>query len=70
MNQLKRRVHSLLNEAADDLSLEAGKTVKVEEEPKYGFFFRVTRKDEKVGLSVSLSLLYDYAIFMKILSLL
>ena len=49
MTSLKRKLESLLSDVADDLGLEAGKTVKLEEDGKLGFFFRVTRKDEKVG---------------------
>ncbi len=48
MNGLKGKLPRLVVEAANDLGLEANKTVKIEEDSRVGFYFRVTRKDEKV----------------------
>ena len=48
MNALQKQLHKLLDDTAADLGFEAGKSIKLEEDPKLGFFFRVTRKDEQV----------------------
>ncbi|XP_033113304.1 DNA mismatch repair protein Msh2-like [Anneissia japonica] len=47
MNNLEKKMKAVLNKAANDLSLEPSKTMKLESNAQLGFFFRVTRKDEK-----------------------
>lgn len=48
MNELETDIQAQLNKAARDLGLEASKTIKLESNNMLGFFFRVTRKEEKV----------------------
>eukprot|EP01135_Chromosphaera_perkinsii_P002024 Nk52_evm71s215 gene=Nk52_evmTU71s215 len=48
MDACIEKIPSLLNTAARDLSLEAHKSIKLENNSQMGYFFRVTRKDEKV----------------------
>jgi DNA mismatch repair protein MSH2 len=40
-------MNTLLQQAANDLAMDAGKTLKLEKSPVYGYVFRVTRKDER-----------------------
>lgn len=47
LDSLERELASALRNAAADLELEAGKTIKLEHNGQYGHFFRVTLKDEK-----------------------
>ncbi|RZF46275.1 hypothetical protein LSTR_LSTR015192 [Laodelphax striatellus] len=47
MNELEDKIKSQLNKAARDLSLEPHKTIKLESNSQYGYFFRVSLKDEK-----------------------
>uniref|UniRef100_A0A1B6FWF4 DNA mismatch repair protein MSH2 n=1 Tax=Cuerna arida TaxID=1464854 RepID=A0A1B6FWF4_9HEMI len=48
MDGYEEDIRKTLNKAARDLSLEPGKTIKLESNSQYGYFFRVTLKDEKV----------------------
>ncbi|KAK7478892.1 hypothetical protein BaRGS_00029873 [Batillaria attramentaria] len=46
--ELEESIKGQLNRVARDLGLEPNKTVKLENNNQLGFYFRVTRKDEKV----------------------
>ncbi|XP_066599246.1 DNA mismatch repair protein Msh2 [Prorops nasuta] len=48
MKELETSLQPLLDKAANDLSLEAGKTLKLECNQQYGYFFRITLKEEQV----------------------
>ncbi|KAF2367932.1 DNA mismatch repair protein MutS C-terminal [Trinorchestia longiramus] len=47
LDALENELSKSLRVAAADLSLEAGKSIKLEHNGQYGYFFRVTLKDEK-----------------------
>lgn len=47
MDDLESQISKILDRAARDLDLEAGKTIKLESTPQLGFFLRVTQKEEK-----------------------
>ncbi|GFN93737.1 DNA mismatch repair protein [Plakobranchus ocellatus] len=47
MEQLEESIRGELNRAGRDLGLEPGKTIKLENSNQLGYFFRVTRKEEK-----------------------
>lgn len=44
LDELTSELHHELRAAASDLQLEAGKTIKLETNTQYGYFFRVTLK--------------------------
>ncbi|CAL4080919.1 unnamed protein product, partial [Meganyctiphanes norvegica] len=48
MNELESDIEKQLRKSANDLGLEAGKTIKLESNAQLGYFLRVTLKDEKV----------------------
>lgn len=47
MDSIEEDIKSQLNKAARDLCLEPHKTIKLESNSQYGYFFRVSLKDEK-----------------------
>ncbi|KAJ7341251.1 hypothetical protein JRQ81_005136 [Phrynocephalus forsythii] len=48
MDKLEGKMKGVLKTAAKDLSLEAGKSIKLECNAQYGHYFRVTYREEKV----------------------
>lgn len=48
MDETEEAIQRLLGKAADDLCLEAGKTVKLESNQQFGYYFRITLKEEKI----------------------
>lgn len=46
--ELKEEMEKSLYEASRQLGLEANKSVKLEQTAQWGFFFRITLKEEKV----------------------
>lgn len=47
LDELLEKIPRELDKAASDLGLEAGKSIKLETNNQYGYFFRVTRKEDK-----------------------
>ncbi|PFX16821.1 DNA mismatch repair protein Msh2 [Stylophora pistillata] len=47
MDEILEQIPVELNKAARDLGLEAGKSIKLETNNQYGYFFRITKKEEK-----------------------
>ncbi|XP_063954624.1 DNA mismatch repair protein Msh2-like [Lytechinus pictus] len=47
MDELEDEIKGQINRVAKDLGLEANKTIKLESNNQLGYFFRVTRKEEK-----------------------
>lgn len=48
MDEVEAKLQSQLGKVANDLSIEAGKTLKLESNQQFGYYFRVTLKEEKV----------------------
>ncbi|CAK9806196.1 DNA mismatch repair protein Msh2 [Anthophora quadrimaculata] len=48
MDEVEEKLQSQLGKVADDLSIEAGKILKLESNQQLGYYFRVTLKEEKV----------------------
>lgn len=48
MDEIIKQMPVELNKAARDMGLEAGKSIKLESNNQYGYFFRITKKEEKV----------------------
>lgn len=48
MDELEEKMQSQVNKAANDLDIEAGKTLKIESNQQFGYYFRVSLKEEKV----------------------
>ncbi|XP_058790262.1 DNA mismatch repair protein Msh2 [Phymastichus coffea] len=47
MDKKEKRIQATLNTVADDLNMESGKNIKLENNPQYGYHFRITLKEEK-----------------------
>ncbi|KAM7432634.1 MutS-like protein [Porites harrisoni] len=47
MDEILEQIPVELNKAARDLGLEAGKSIKLESNNQFGYFFRITKKEEK-----------------------
>lgn len=47
MDEIIKQMPVELNKAARDMGLEAGKSIKLESNNQYGYFFRITKKEEK-----------------------
>lgn len=48
MEEVEEKLNRQLHKAADDLSMDAGKTIKLESNQQNGYYFRITLKEEKV----------------------
>lgn len=48
MEEIEEKLNRQLHKAASDLSLDAGKSVKLESNQENGYYFRITLKEEKI----------------------
>lgn len=48
MDETEETIQKQLNKAASDLCLETGKTLKLESNQQFGYYFRITLKEEKI----------------------
>nr|XP_050846789.1 DNA mismatch repair protein Msh2 isoform X1 [Vespula vulgaris] len=48
MDEMEEKVQSQLSKVADDLGLESGKSLKLETNQQFGYYFRITLKEEKI----------------------
>lgn len=48
MDETEEIIQQQLNKAANDLRLEAGKVIKLESNQQFGYYFRITLKEEKI----------------------
>lgn len=48
MDETEEIIQQQLNKAANDLCLEAGKALKLESNQQFGYYFRITLKEEKI----------------------
>ena len=48
MEEVEEKLQRQLKKAADDLSMEAGKAIKLESNQQNGYYFRITLKEEKI----------------------
>ncbi|KAL6266463.1 hypothetical protein P5V15_003311 [Pogonomyrmex californicus] len=48
MEETEETIQDQLNKAANDLGLEAGKIIKLESNQQFGYYFRITLKEEKI----------------------
>lgn len=48
MDETEEIIQQQLNKAANDLCLEAGKIIKLESNQQFGYYFRITLKEEKI----------------------
>ncbi|KAK2578045.1 hypothetical protein KPH14_008462 [Odynerus spinipes] len=48
MDEIEQKLQPQLAKAADDLGLEAGKSLKLETNQQFGYYLRVTLKEEKI----------------------
>lgn len=48
MDEVEEKIQAQLGKVANDLSIEAGKTLKLESNQQLGYYFRITLKEEKV----------------------
>ncbi|XP_011169227.2 DNA mismatch repair protein Msh2 isoform X2 [Solenopsis invicta] len=48
MTETEETIQQQLNKAANDLCLEAGKVIKLENNQQFGYYFRITLKEEKI----------------------
>ncbi|XP_043280096.1 DNA mismatch repair protein Msh2 isoform X2 [Venturia canescens] len=48
IDELEEKMQGQISKVANDLDMEAGKTLKFESNQQYGYFFRITLKEEKI----------------------
>ncbi|XP_076658764.1 DNA mismatch repair protein spel1 isoform X1 [Halictus rubicundus] len=48
MNEMEEKIQAQLGKVAADLSIDAGKTLKLESNQQLGYYFRITLKEEKI----------------------
>lgn len=48
MDELEEKMQGQVSKVANDLDMEVGKTLKFESNQQYGYFFRITLKEEKI----------------------